>query len=118
MLNVMANFSFDIVRLLRTVFHPQPGERVGVFIDLPEPQAVVNWKFLQNPTPTHQIAYEVFYKGLQERKSELQLASVEFFAYEPTGGSNLDLPATVVSAEGKTQRLIEDTLSRLNIVLY
>jgi len=114
----MANFSFDIVRLLRTVFHPQPGERVGVFIDLPEPQAVVNWKFLQNPTPTHRIAYEVFYKGLLERKSELQLASVEFFAYEPTGGSNLDLPATVVSAEGKTQRLIEDTLSRLNIVLY
>jgi len=114
----MANLSFDIVRLLRTVFHPQPGERVGVFIDLPDPQAVVNWNFLQNPTPTHRIAYEVFYKGLLEHKSELQLASVEFFAYEPTGGSNLDLPPTVVNSEGKTQRLIEDTLSRLNIVLY
>src|ERR1043166_2202280 len=118
MLNAMANLGFDIVRLLRTVFHPQPGERIGIFIDLQEPQAVVNWKFLENPTPTQRIAYEVFYKGLLERKSELQVASVEFFAYAPTGGSNLDLPETVLSSEGKAWRLIEDTLSRLNIVLY
>jgi hypothetical protein len=118
MLNAMANLGFDIVRLLRTVFHPQPGERIGIFIDLQEPQAVVNWKFLENPTPTQRIAYEVFYKGLLERKSELQVASVEFFAYAPTGGSNLDLPEAVLSSEGKAWRLIEDTLSRLNIVLY
>jgi leucyl aminopeptidase (aminopeptidase T) len=43
---------------------------------------------------------------------------VEFFAYAPTGGSNLDLPDTVVSLEGKTERLVEDVLPRLNIVLY
>lgn len=110
---------FDLVRLIRTVFHPKPSERIAVFIDLPNPQDVRDWKFLEQANlKTQRIAHDVFYQGLLQRKSELPFASVDFFAYEPTGGSNLELPPTVVSAEGKTLRLIEDVLSRLNIVLY
>jgi hypothetical protein len=109
---------FDPLLLIRTVFQPKPGERVGVFIDLPAPADVVGQKFMQNPTVTQRIAYEVFYQKLLERKAELSFASVEFFAYTPTGGSNLDLPPQVTNTDGKSLRLVEDVLSRLSIVLY
>src|SRR3954469_17344681 len=45
---------FDLVRLLRTVFLPKAGERVGVFIDLPNPAEVQNWKFLEQQNLTTQ----------------------------------------------------------------
>jgi len=114
----MQTVGFDIVRLIRTVFQPKPGERVGVFIDLPNPTEVENLRFLRNCTETRRIAYEVFFKDLRERQAELGIADVEFYAYEPTGGSNLELPPSVVSTEGKTLLLVEQVLSRLNIVLY
>jgi hypothetical protein len=110
---------FDLVRLLSTVFHPKPNERVAVFIDLPNPQDVAGWKFLQDKKlVTQRIAYEVFYQGLLQRKSELPFSTVQFYAYTPTGGSNLELPPTVTNPDGKTLRLIEDVLPNLDIVLY
>ncbi len=115
----MENSEFDLGRLMTTVFRPKPGERVGVFIDLERPQEVRDVKLLQNGAQvTRRIAYDVFYRGLVERQRELQLASIGFYAYEPTGGSNLDLPATVVDLSGRTLRLVEDVLPQLNIVLY
>ena len=110
---------FDIVRLMKTIFDPQPGERVGVFIDLEDPREVCGGKFLEQPNlVTQRIAHEFFYKGLLEHKTELPFAGVEFYAYEPTGGSNLDLPDSVVSLDGKTLRLEQEVLSHLSIVLY
>ncbi len=115
----MENSEFDLVRLITTVFHPKAGERVGVFIDLEDPRQVRDAHFLSDgDQPTRRIAYDVFYRGLLDKKRELPFASVEFFAYEPTGGSNLDLPATVVDLGGRELRLVEDVLSHLNIVLY
>jgi leucyl aminopeptidase (aminopeptidase T) len=55
---------------------------------------------------------------LIEQHARLPFAAVEFYAYEPTGGSNLDLPNTVVDVKGKSLRLVEDVLRQLNIVLY
>jgi aminopeptidase len=119
MVECMTIPGFDLVRLMTTVFHPKTGERVGVFIDLPDPKDICGWKFLERPKMTTQrIAYEVFYQGLLANKAALPFAGVEFYAYEPTGGSNLDLPPTVVAPDGKTLRLVEDVLSHLNIVLY
>ena len=110
---------FDLVRLINTVFHPKPGERIAVFIDLPNPQDVVGWKFLNGQDSTTQrIAYEVFYQGLLNHKRELPFSTVEFYAYTPTGGSNLELPPAVVAADGRTLRLVEDVLPNLDIVLY
>lgn len=116
----MNSSNFDLVRLITTVFRPQAGERVGIFINLENPRDVADWKFLQSSQPlvTQRIAAEVFYQGLLKHRAELPFASVEFFAYEPTGGSNLELPSTVVDVSGKTLRLVEDVLSHLNIVLY
>jgi len=115
----METSKFDLVRLITTVFHPKPNERVGIFIDLSDLEAMRGLKFLQNPAlVTQRIAYEVFFRGLLEKRAQLPFASVEFFGYEPTGGSNLDLPETVVDLDGNTLRLVEDVLSHLNIVLY
>lgn len=111
--------SFDLVRLMDVVFKPKVGERVGVFIDLDNPQDIVGRKFLQDSQlETQRIACEVFYQGLLDLKDELPFASVELFAYEPTGGSNLDLPPTVVDLEGRTCPLETGALGRLDIVLY
>ena len=110
---------FDLVRLLKTVFHPQSRERIAVFVDLPNPQDVTDFKFLKDEKLTTQrLAYDAFYQGLLEHKTELPFASVDFHAYAPTGGSNLDLPRTVIDPKGNELRLVEDVLSRLNIVLY
>lgn len=111
--------SFDLVRLMKVVFDPKAGERVGVFIDLDDPQEIVGRKFLHDSAlQTQRIAYDVFYQGLLDLREELPFRSVEFFAYQPTGGSNLDLPPTVVDLEGRTLSLEKDVLSRLDIVLY
>jgi hypothetical protein len=103
---------------MKVIFSPKAGEKVGVFIDLEDLQDIVGEKFLKNERlQTQRIAYEVFFKGLKNTAS-FGFKSVEFFAYTPTGGSNRELPESVVDAEGKTLRLVEDVLSHLNIVLY
>ena len=62
--------SFDLARLIKIVFHPKPGERVGVFIDLTRPQEISSLKFLRDTTLiTQRIAYEVFYKEMLRRKT-------------------------------------------------
>lgn len=109
---------FDVVHLIQTVFDPKPAERLAVFIDLPEPQTVRGWAFLANATVTQRIAYEVFYQGLIAQKPRLPFSDIGFYAYAPTGGSNLDLPPKVVEPGGKVLRLVEDVLARLDIVLY
>src|SRR4051812_33788113 len=110
---------FDLVKLIQTIFHPKAGERIAVFIDLPEPNDVERWKFLKNEKlVTQHIGHDVFYQGLLKHKAELPFAHVGFYAYTPTGGSNLELPATVVSPDGKTLRLVDDVLPNLDIVLY
>jgi hypothetical protein len=115
----MENSEFDLVRLITTVFHPKPGERVGVFIDLDDPQQVRDARFLKDgDQATRRIAYDVFYRGLLEKQQALPFASIGFYAYAPTGGSNLDLPPTVVVLSGRELRLVEDVLSQLDIVLY
>lgn len=109
---------FNLKKLLTTIFHPKDGERVGVFIDLEGPKQIKNLPFLNEPAfSTRRIAYEVFYQGLLEGKDQLPFGKTDFFAYEPTGGSNLDLPETVYDLEGKEKKLLE-ILRRLDIVLY
>lgn len=110
---------FDLIGLLRTVFLPKSGERIGIFIDLPNPHDVRDWAFLRQPgLVTQRIAHDIFYQGLLAHRQELPFEGVEFYAYEPTGGSNLDLPPTVVTSDGETRDLVEEVLPRFGIVLY
>src|SRR5436190_20868901 len=105
---------FSLSRLLRTVFDPQPGERVCILIDLDDPRDVTNFGFLKNPDLTIQRhAYDVFYQGLKNGgMEELELTGGEMFAYEITGGSNLDLPEKGFSTDGREIDLIEDVYKK------
>jgi aminopeptidase len=110
---------FSLTRLLRTVFDPQPGERVAILIDLDDPADVTDFRFLKNPAYTIQRhAHDVFYQGLRTGVArELGLVGGEFFAYEKTGGSNLDLPDRVVASDGRELSFERDLYPHYNLIL-
>src|SRR6059058_2511364 len=110
---------FNLVNLLNTVFHPKSGERIAVFIDLANPRDVIQLKFLENAKlGTQHIAYHAFYQKLLSHRKELPFSKVDFYAFAPTGGSNLELPPTVVNLEGKELNLVDEVLKNLDIALY
>ena len=110
---------FSLLRLLRTVFNPKPGERVCILIDLDDPRGVKDFAFLSNPDLSIQRnAYEQFYKGLHNGAlAELQLTGGEFFAYEKTGGSNLDLPDECFAPDGRQLSFARDIYPKYNLIL-
>jgi len=109
---------FDLVRLLRTVFELNPRESFGVFTDLPDPREVVGHAFLEKDGYGPQKhAYKTLYQGLIAARAELGLEDVAFYGYTETGGSNLDLPETVLTPDGE-EIALRDVLNRHTIVLY
>lgn len=110
---------FNLIRLLNTVFGDIKGKRVAVFIDLAEPRDIVDLKFLKDARWAVQTrAYAIFYQGLLENQPGLGLPSVEFYSYQLTGGSNLDLPRTVYDLKGNELDLEREVLSKLDLVFY
>ncbi len=111
--------SFSLSRLLRNTFAPQPGERIGLLIDLPDPAQAAGFAFLKVPELTIQrLAHEVFHQGLQRGVlQELGLTGGELFAYQITGGSNLDLPDTCVDTSGRVLRFESEIYPRYQILL-
>jgi hypothetical protein len=75
--------------------------------------------FLSHPEFSIQrYAHEVFYEGLRKGVlEELGMLGAEMFAYELTGGSNLDLPDTCVSVTGETVSFRDGIYSQYNLVL-
>lgn len=110
---------FSLTRLLRTVFDPQPGERVAILIDLDDPADVKDFRFLKNPAYSIQRhAHDVFYQGLRAGVArELGLVGGEFFAYEKTGGSNLDLPDRLVASDGRELSFERDLYPHYDLIL-
>jgi aminopeptidase len=110
---------FSLTRLLTTVFAPKGGERVAILIDLPEPQAVTDFRFLKDPALTIQRhAYEVFYEGLKGGAAkELGFTGGDFFAYKITGGSNLDLPDEAWTPDGTKVSLERDVYPKYDLIL-
>jgi aminopeptidase len=110
---------FSLARLLETVFAPQPGQRIGILIDLPDPRRITGFAFLQDAALTIQRhAHDVFYQGLKNGVlAQLGLAGGEMFAYQITGGSNLDLPDAAWTPEGRQVSLAKDVYPRFNILL-
>ena len=110
---------FSLPRLLKTVFAPKPGQRVCILIDLDDPRDITDFRFLNNPDLSIQRnAYEVFYLGLRDAVlAELGLTGGEMFAYEVTGGSNLDLPEIAFTPEGREVRMDEAIYTKYDIVL-
>jgi hypothetical protein len=110
---------FSLTRLLTTVFAPKGGERVAILIDLPEPEEVADFRFLKDPTLTIQRhAYEVFYEGLKNGAlKELGMTGGDFFAYQITGGSNLDLPDLAFTPDGTKVSLARDVYPKYDLIL-
>jgi hypothetical protein len=110
---------FSLTRLLTTVFAPKQGERVAILIDLPDPRAVKDFAFLKDPALTIQRhAHDVFYQGLKNGGlKELQLTGGGLFAYQVTGGSNLDLPRAAFDPSGREVDLEKDIYPHYNIIL-
>ena len=110
---------FSLTRLLRTVFNPQPGERVCVLIDLENPAEIEGFRFLQNPDLSIQRhAHDVVYQGLRHgTMADLGLEGGEMFAYAITGGSNLDLPEKGFATDGREIDLVEDVYKKYGLVL-
>src|SRR5579864_8975734 len=110
---------FNLARLLKTVFDPQPGERIGILIDLPSPRDIAGARFLARPELTIQrYAHDVFYLGLSQGvMAELGLTGGEMFAYRLTGGSNLDLPDQAFALDGREVSLERDIYPKFQILL-
>lgn len=110
---------FDLVRLLGTVFKPTFGRRIGILIDLPDLSEAKDYAFLKNPArPIQKQAYDNFYQRLQNGGlGELALKGGEMFAYEQTGGSNLDMPDRCVDMAGKELSLERDIYPNYDIIL-
>ena len=110
---------FSLTRLLSTVFDPKPGERIALLIDLAEPSGIKEFAFLRNRDLSIQRhAYEVFYQGLKNGGlAELGLQGGDLFAYQVTGGSNLDLPDLAVDPNGRELSFEKDIYPKFNIIL-
>jgi aminopeptidase len=110
---------FSLTRLLKTVFAPKPGERIAILIDLPDPKEVKGFAFLKKPEFTIQRhAHDVFYEGLKNGGlDEFQLSGGDLFAYQITGGSNLDLPEVAFDLAGRELKFASDIYPRFNIIL-
>lgn len=110
---------FSLSRLLETVFEPKPGQRIGILIDLADPKRIEGFAFLKDDTLTIQRhAHDVFYEGLKNGvMAELGLLGGEMFAYQITGGSNLDLPDEAWTPEGRRVSLTHDVYPHFDILL-
>jgi hypothetical protein len=110
---------FDLKRLLHTVFHPKGGERVAILIDLQDTANMKDYAFLADRTLFIQHhAYHRFFNALRAGvMKELAFASVDLYAYTVTGGSNLDLPAECVDAQGNTLSLESDICAKHDLIL-
>lgn len=110
---------FSLKRLLDTTFAPKAGQRLCILIDLEDPHDVVDMKFLDNPDLSIQRnAIEYFYKPLNEHVlAEMSLNGGELFAYQVTGGSNLDMPDEAVAPDGKKLSLSRDIYPNYDIIL-
>jgi aminopeptidase len=109
---------FSLARLLRTVFEPVQGKRVCILIDLPDPRQMADFAFLRDESLTIQRrAHDVFYQGLKQGvAAELGLLGGEMFAYEITGGSNLDLPDAAFTPDGRQVSFAQDVYPKYDLI--
>ncbi len=110
---------FNLTRLIQATFEPEPGQKICVLIDLDDPRDMADFKFLENPDLSIQRnAVTHIYEGLKNcTLAELGLQGGEIFAYQVTGGSNLDLPDLAVASDGRELSLAQDVYPHYDIIL-
>ncbi len=110
---------FSLSRLLRTVFEPTEGMKIVILIDLEDPREMKDFDFLvKEKYSIQRYAHDVFYRGLhQGALKTCGMSGGEIFAYQITGGSNLDLPDQAVAPDGSEYSLERDVYPAYDIIL-
>ncbi len=110
---------FSLERLLRTTFGAGNGERICVLIDLPNPRDIEGFKFLKDPRLSIQnYGHKIFYEGLRDGGLEaMNYQGGEIYAYEETGGSNVDLEDECFAPDGRQLSLDRDIYPNYDIIL-
>ena len=112
--------SFDLKRLLHTVFKPTEGCRVCLLVDFDEPQSLIkDFAFVGNEDfKVQNNAHQYFYQGLKDGvMEELGMSGGEMFAYKCSKGSNLDLEDEVYDVAGTELSLDRDIYPHYDIIL-
>jgi leucyl aminopeptidase (aminopeptidase T) len=102
--------SFDLEKLIKDVFAPQPGEKVLVMIDLPHDEMGDHDQWLER----RQMAEE-WHSAFARMGATEGFTVYPMLTYPATGGNNADLPEEG-ELEGKAVRF-EDVLSEINVVV-
>lgn len=110
---------FSLSRLLQTVFNPRKDETLCILIDLEDPSLIKDLAFLKNQKyAVQKKGYDIFYQCLRNGvMKELGLAACDLYAYQSTGGSNLELPETATTLGGKIVRIKENIYPIYDIIL-
>jgi hypothetical protein len=110
---------FDLTRLLKTVFEPRGGEKVCVLIDLKDPKEIRDFAYLGRPEYSIQkYAHDIIFNGINNGTGKaLGFKGGEMFAYQITGGSNLDLPDEAWTPEGRQVSLEKDVYPHYDLIL-
>lgn len=111
--------AFRLASLLRSTFDPKSGQSICILIDLPDPTQIKDFAFLKNPELTIQTnAVKFFLDPLRKGVlAELGLGGGEMYAYQITGGSNLDLPDEGHTVDGRTVSLERNVYPNYDIIL-
>ena len=111
--------TFDLKRLLETIFVPIKGLRTAILIDLDHPTRIKEFDYLNREGyEVQKHAYEKFYKGLHSGVAdELGLSGCNIYAYKATGGSNLDLPDEAWKPTGEKVSLAKDVYPKYGLIL-
>lgn len=110
---------FSLARLITGTFAPKPGQKICILIDLDQPSEIKDFAFLNNPDLSIQRnAVTHFYDALKNGVlEEIGLKGGEIFAYQVTGGSNLDLPDLAFAPDGREISLSRDVYPNYDIIL-
>jgi aminopeptidase len=112
--------TFDLVRLLKTVFEPTQNCKVCILVDFAEPQALIkDFRFLEEEGyPVQKKAHQHFYTALKNGvMDQLGMNGGEMFAYKITHGSNLDLADEAWDSAGNQVSLDRDIYTNYDIIL-
>ncbi|MEZ5936552.1 MAG: hypothetical protein R3F54_32585 [Alphaproteobacteria bacterium] len=111
--------SFDLTRLLKTVFAPKGGERVAVMIDLHDPKTVKDLAFLDDDRYAIQrhAVHDILGSLTSHTLDDLTMTGGDLYAYEITGGSNLDLPDEAWTPAGERISLERDVYPSYDLIL-
>ncbi len=111
--------AFSLKRLMHTCFGPGNGEKLCVLIDLPDPSAIKDFAFLDDPRLSIQnYGHKIFYQGFRDGGlEEMNYTGGEIYAYKETGGSNLDMEDECFDPEGRQLSLDRDIYPHYDMIL-